>query len=172
MKKLVAYAKTTTVPFGSPGSVSQMHLIGEMFNLNYGTKFQHVAYRGVAPAMQDRSAAISRWSWATGLAKPLVTSGQFGAGGDRHQAKLERSRRADVYASRFSELRVNSWLSVGPQPGRHAEGGRRQDCSRCDQDRPLIRPQRAVCDYGWQAGGAHGLLEFTTMWPKTSTAAC
>jgi len=80
MKELVDYAKTTPVPFGSPGVGSQMHLIGEMFNLLYGTKFQHVAYRGVAPAMQDLIGGhIPMVMGEMGSAKPLVVSGQLRA---------------------------------------------------------------------------------------------
>ena len=99
MKELVEYAKTTPVPFGSPGVGSQMHLIGEMFNLNYGTKFQHVAYRGVAPAMQDLLGGhIPMVMGEMGSAKPLVSVGPVaGTGGDRHQTKLQRPRRADVH---------------------------------------------------------------------------
>ena len=122
MKELVEFAKTTPVPFGSPGVGSQMHLIGEMFNLNYGTKFQHVAYRGVAPAMQDLLGGhIPMVMGEMGSAKPLVTLGPVaGAGGDRHQAKLQRSRRADIHRSRFSEFRSQQLVRF-VRAGRHAE---------------------------------------------------
>ena len=80
MKALADYAKTTPVPFGSPGVGSQMHLIGEMFNLTYGTQFQHVAYRGVAPAMADLIGGhIPMAMGEMGSAKPFVTSGQLRA---------------------------------------------------------------------------------------------
>jgi len=80
MKDLVEYAKTKPVPFGSPGAGSQPHLIGEMFNLAYGTQFQHVAYRGVAPAMQDLLGGhIPMVMGEMGSAKPLVSSGRLRA---------------------------------------------------------------------------------------------
>jgi tripartite-type tricarboxylate transporter receptor subunit TctC len=80
MAELVAYAKQKPVPFGSPGTGSQPHLIGEMFNLAYGTQFQHVAYRGVAPAMQDLLGGhIPMVMGEMGSAKPLVASGRLRA---------------------------------------------------------------------------------------------
>src|SRR5579872_481819 len=80
MKELVDAAKTKPVAFGSPGAGSQPHLIGEMFNLLYGTQFQHVAYRGVAPAMQDLLGGhIPMVMGEMGSAKPLVSSGRLRA---------------------------------------------------------------------------------------------
>ena len=77
IEALIDYAKTTPVSFGSPGVGSQMHLLGELFNMNYGTQFQHVAYRGVAPAMQDLLGGhIPMAMGEMGSAKPLVASGQ------------------------------------------------------------------------------------------------
>jgi tripartite-type tricarboxylate transporter receptor subunit TctC len=80
MKDLVEYAKTKPLPFGSPGAGSQPHLIGEMFNLAYGTQFQHVAYRGVAPAMQDLLGGhIPMVIGEMGSSRPLIASGQLRA---------------------------------------------------------------------------------------------
>jgi tripartite-type tricarboxylate transporter receptor subunit TctC len=114
MKELVDYAKTTAMPFGSPGVGSQMHLIGEMFNLLYGTKFQHVAYRGVAPAMQDLIGGhIPMAIGEMGSAKPLVTSGQLRAlaiTGTRRNASVPD---VPTFAEAgYTGFDVSSWFSL------------------------------------------------------------
>jgi tripartite-type tricarboxylate transporter receptor subunit TctC len=114
MKELVDYAKTTAMPFGSPGVGSQMHLIGEMFNLLYGTKFQHVAYRGVAPAMQDLIGGhIPMAIGEMGSAKPQVTSGQLRAlavTGTRRNASVPD---VPTFAEAgYPGFDVSSWFSL------------------------------------------------------------
>ena len=80
MTELVEFAKTTTGAVRQSRCRFALHLIGEMFNLNYGTKFQHVTYCGVAPAMQDLLGGhIPMVIGEMGSAKPLVTSGQLRA---------------------------------------------------------------------------------------------
>ena len=100
------YAKSNPVLFGSPGAGSQMHLIGEMFNLLYGTRFRHVAYRGVAPAMQDLLGGhIPVVMGEMGSSKPFLASGQLrGLAVTGSQTKPERARRADLRRSRLSGL--------------------------------------------------------------------
>jgi tripartite-type tricarboxylate transporter receptor subunit TctC len=54
VKDLIAAAKTDKIKtYGSPGSGSPMHILGEMFNKTTGTKIQQVPYRGSAPAVTD-----------------------------------------------------------------------------------------------------------------------
>ena len=114
MKDLVEYAKTKPVPFGSPGAGSQPHLIGEMFNLAYGTQFQHVAYRGVAPAMQDLLGGhIPMVMGEMGSAKPLVTSGRL-----RALAVTGSKRNSSVpdvptfTEAGYPNFEVNSWFAL------------------------------------------------------------
>src|SRR5579884_392884 len=114
IKDLVEYAKTTSVPFGSPGAGSQMHLLGEMFNLNYGTRFQHVAYRGVAPAMQDLIGGhIPMVLGEMGSAKPFITSGQLRAlavtGMQRNPSVPDVPTFAEAGYPGFE---VNSWFGL------------------------------------------------------------
>ncbi len=114
MKDLVEYAKTKPVPFGSPGAGSQPHLIGEMFNLAYGTQFQHVAYRGVAPAMQDLLGGhIPMVMGEMGSAKPLVASGRL-----RALAVTGSKRNSSVpdvptfTEAGYPNFEVNSWFAL------------------------------------------------------------
>ena len=54
VRDLVAAAKADKIKtYGSPGSGSPMHILGEMFNKTAGTKIQQVPYRGSAPAVVD-----------------------------------------------------------------------------------------------------------------------
>jgi tripartite-type tricarboxylate transporter receptor subunit TctC len=54
VKGLVAAAKEGKIKtYGSPGSGSPMHILGEMFNKATGVKIQQVPYRGSAPAVTD-----------------------------------------------------------------------------------------------------------------------
>jgi len=168
MTELVAYAKTTTVPFGSPGVGSQMHLIGEMFNLNYGTKFQHVAYRGVAPAMQDLLGGhIPMVMGEMGSAKPLVVSGQLQA-----LAVTGTKRNAAVpdvptfSQAGFQNFEVNSWFALfvpaaTPKPIIEKIAA--------DVTKVVHTPEISarLADDGWEPGGGTP-AEFTTMWLRTA----
>jgi tripartite-type tricarboxylate transporter receptor subunit TctC len=54
VRDLIAAAKADKIKtYGSPGSGSPMHILGEMFNKAAGTKIQQVPYRGSAPAVTD-----------------------------------------------------------------------------------------------------------------------
>jgi tripartite-type tricarboxylate transporter receptor subunit TctC len=168
MKELVEYAKTTPMPFGSPGVGSQMHLIGEMFNLSYGTKFQHVAYRGVAPAMQDLLGGhIPMVMGEMGSAKPLVVSGQL-----RALAVTGTKRNAAVpdvptfSQAGFQNFEVNSWFALfvpvaTPKPI--------VDKIATDVTKIVRAPEISarLANDGWEPGGGTP-AEFTTMWLKTS----
>ena len=51
--ELVSAARQQDIPYASPGNGTLMHLVGQLLNLEYGTRFIHVPYRGSAPALQD-----------------------------------------------------------------------------------------------------------------------
>jgi tripartite-type tricarboxylate transporter receptor subunit TctC len=53
LKELIAYAKANPgkVTFGSPGNGTAVHLAGEAFADAAGIKFNHIPYRGLAPAV-------------------------------------------------------------------------------------------------------------------------
>jgi tripartite-type tricarboxylate transporter receptor subunit TctC len=54
VKDLIDAAKADKVKtYGSPGSGSPMHVLGEMFNRSAGTKLQQVPYRGTGPVVTD-----------------------------------------------------------------------------------------------------------------------
>ncbi|MES2974852.1 MAG: tripartite tricarboxylate transporter substrate binding protein [Pseudomonadota bacterium] len=53
LKELVAYAKGGKMAYGSFGSGSQPHLMGEMFKKLSNTDIVHVPYKGAGPAVTD-----------------------------------------------------------------------------------------------------------------------
>jgi tripartite-type tricarboxylate transporter receptor subunit TctC len=55
LKDLVALAKANPTKFnyGTAGAGTPLHLGGLLFNKQAGTNFQHIAYKGAAPAMTD-----------------------------------------------------------------------------------------------------------------------
>jgi tripartite-type tricarboxylate transporter receptor subunit TctC len=62
VKELVESAKAgKTASYGSPGSGSPMHILGEMFNKSAGIKIQQIPYRGSAPAVNDLLGGQIQW---------------------------------------------------------------------------------------------------------------
>lgn len=168
MKELVDHAETATVPFGSPGVGSQMHLMGELFNLTYGTKFEHVAYRGVAPAMQDLLGGhIPMVMGEMGSAKPYVTSGQLRAlavtGAHRNPSVPDVPTFTEAG---FPNFEVNSWFALfapkaTPQPIVDKIAA---DVTKVVRD-PELKARFA--QDGWEAGGGTP-EEFTALWMATA----
>lgn len=168
MTELVEYAKTTPVPFGSPGVGSQMHLIGEMLNLNYGTKFQHVAYRGVAPAMQDLLGGhIPMVMGEMGSAKPLVASGQLRAlavtGMKRNPAVPDVPTFTEAG---FQNFEVNSWFALFV-PAAVPKAIVKKIAADVTK---IVRSSEIgarLANDGWEPGGGTP-AEFTAMWQATA----
>ncbi len=79
MKDLVDNAKSgKTATYGSPGSGSPMHILGEMFNKSAGVKMQQIPYRGSAPAVNDLLGGQIQWMPTTlGPVRQHVTAGKM-----------------------------------------------------------------------------------------------
>lgn len=54
-----------TLQYGSPGSGSPMHVLGEMYSHASGIKLDHVPYRGVAPVITDVLGGHIPVTWMT-----------------------------------------------------------------------------------------------------------
>jgi len=50
---IIAKGKTGNLSFGSAGSGTPQHIIGEMFNVAAKTKIQHIPYKGSGPLLND-----------------------------------------------------------------------------------------------------------------------
>ena len=80
LAELIEHSKSEPVSYGSPGAGSLQHIFGEMINLQYGSRLEHVPYRGVAPAMQDVVGNhIPAAFGEIGSARSLIESGQLRA---------------------------------------------------------------------------------------------
>lgn len=79
MKELVAAVRAGRVTsYGSPGSGSPMHILGEMFNKSAGVKIQQIAYRGSGPAVQDMIGGHIPMMYTTlGPVAPHIASGKL-----------------------------------------------------------------------------------------------
>lgn len=53
IQDIVTKGKTGRISFGSAGSGSPQHIIGEMFNVAAKTKLQHIPYKGSGPLLND-----------------------------------------------------------------------------------------------------------------------
>ncbi len=77
---VIAYAKSNPGKFTSAnqGNGSTSHLTSELFQLMAGVKFQHVPYRGSAPALTDLvGGSVDIMFDNLGVSLPLVKSGQL-----------------------------------------------------------------------------------------------
>jgi tripartite-type tricarboxylate transporter receptor subunit TctC len=54
LSDLIAAARAgAEIPYASPGNGTLMHLVGQVFNAEYQTRFLHIPYKGSGPALQD-----------------------------------------------------------------------------------------------------------------------
>ena len=65
--------------YGSSGNGSLSHVGGELLNLKTGTQAMHVAYKGIAPAMNDLLGGQIDFMFDSGTAMPHITSGKLKA---------------------------------------------------------------------------------------------
>jgi tripartite-type tricarboxylate transporter receptor subunit TctC len=78
VKDLIDAAKAGKVAtYGSPGSGSPMHVLGEMFNRSAGIKLQQVPYRGTGPVVTDLIGGHLAFAYSTlGPMQQYVSSGK------------------------------------------------------------------------------------------------
>jgi tripartite-type tricarboxylate transporter receptor subunit TctC len=119
MKQLLAEAKAgKPYTYGSPGSGSPMHIVGEMLNKEAGTKITHVPYRGVAPVVNDALSGVVTVGWVT----PAAVLGHVQAGKLVPLAVAERQR-FKLYPNvptlaelGYKDVEVTAWMGLlGPK---------------------------------------------------------
>jgi tripartite-type tricarboxylate transporter receptor subunit TctC len=82
LRQFASWTKNSgkTLNFGSAGVGSGAHLAGELLNLLHGIQAQHVAYRGVMPALTDVMAnQLDYYFGGAMVIKPLADSGKLRA---------------------------------------------------------------------------------------------
>jgi tripartite-type tricarboxylate transporter receptor subunit TctC len=78
LKEAMEESKKSELAYGSPGSGSPMHVLGEMFNKATGANFRHVPYRGVAPVLTDVAGGHVPLTWMTyGPVEPYLADGKM-----------------------------------------------------------------------------------------------
>ena len=80
--EFIAYAKadSTNINMGSGGKGATGHVAGELFQMMAGVKFQHIPYRGEAPAMTDLIGGQVQLVFATtGSSLQYIKAGQMRA---------------------------------------------------------------------------------------------
>ena len=104
--------------YGTPGSGSPMHILGEMFNRAAGLAVPEVAYRGVAPVINDLLAG----SLPVGYVTPAAAAQHVRAGELVPLAVSERGRSpvmpdVPTFAEQgFADVVVGAWWGVfGPR---------------------------------------------------------
>ena len=125
VEELIAYAKArpNELSFGSSGIGSVFHLMGALFNQIAGVQINHVAYRGVEPAMQDTIGGhVAMTFIAVSNAAPASEAGQV-----KILAVLEPTRYPRLPDVRsMSEIlpafrKPSSWFGVFGPPGLPAD---------------------------------------------------
>jgi tripartite-type tricarboxylate transporter receptor subunit TctC len=82
LPEFIAYAKANPgrINMGSGGKGATGHVAGELFQMMAGVKFQHIPYRGEAPAMTDLIGGQVQLVFATtGSSLPYVKAGKLRA---------------------------------------------------------------------------------------------
>jgi tripartite-type tricarboxylate transporter receptor subunit TctC len=82
VKELIALAKSQPGKLnnGSGGTGGSVHLAGEMFQLQTGTKFTHVPYKGSGPAVVDLTGGLVQLMFSTAPpVVPLIKAGRIRA---------------------------------------------------------------------------------------------
>lgn len=119
IKELLVYAKAnpSKLTYGSAGVGASNHLSGELFAKRTGTEFNHIPYKGNAPAMTDViGGQISMMFDIVGSARNYITSGRV-----RALAVTSRERNPslpDVPSMReegIADYEVGGWFGLyGP----------------------------------------------------------
>ena len=118
MKALMAEAKAgKALTYGTPGSGSPMHIVGEMLNKSAGTHITHVPYRGVAPVVNDALGGHVAIGWVT----PAAVMGHLQAGklvalavADKQRTKLLPN--APTLVELGYVVEVSAWMGLlGPK---------------------------------------------------------
>ncbi|WP_342132750.1 Bug family tripartite tricarboxylate transporter substrate binding protein [Hydrogenophaga sp. OTU3427] len=116
---LVAGAKTRPLNYASQGSGSLGHLLGEMLKAETGGQFNHVPYKGSAPAMNDLlGGQVDLLFDGIGPGLPYVTTGKLKAlavGGTKRLPQLPEV--PTTAEAGLPSLNLALWLGVVVRAG-------------------------------------------------------
>lgn len=119
VQELIALARVSPgkVSVANPGAGSLAHLVAEMLQRRAGATFNHVAYRGSAPALQDTAAGhvdAAFSSYASG--KALVDAGKLRTIGVTGERRLRDFPAVPTFQELgYKDMSVDTWWGlVGP----------------------------------------------------------
>lgn len=111
----IAEAKTRpgAMFFGSAGSGSSLHLIGELFRKQAGIDIKHVPYRGAAPAMNDLIGGRIDVMFDTAtVSMPQLRGGTIRALGISTKERLSNLPDVPPIADTVAGFDVGSWFAL------------------------------------------------------------
>jgi tripartite-type tricarboxylate transporter receptor subunit TctC len=113
---LIAYAKAEPgkVTMGSSGSGTTTHIAGELFQLRTGTKFNHIPYKGMQPAVNDAlGGQIDTIFSPIGSVAPFIASNRLRAvaiSSPTRSAKMPDVPTFDELG--IKDFRVSNWYGL------------------------------------------------------------
>ena len=119
LQELIAYAKAQAgkVTYGSPGTGTSLHLIGEALQGATGIKLAHVPYRGMAPAMTDLlGGQISMTVDVLANALPHVKSGKLKALGVASKTRIPELPDIPAIVEMLPDFVFIEWFAIVAPP--------------------------------------------------------
>jgi tripartite-type tricarboxylate transporter receptor subunit TctC len=116
----VAYAKANSgkVTSATQGNGTTSHLTSEMFQMFAGVRFQHVPYRGSAPALQDLvSGNVDIMFDNLGVSLPLVKAGRLKLIAVATPKRMESLPDVPTIAETLPGFESAAWFGVVAPPG-------------------------------------------------------
>jgi tripartite-type tricarboxylate transporter receptor subunit TctC len=116
LSDLVGVAKTRTISYGSGGQGHPTHLWGELVASRLGLKFQHVPYKGTAPAVQAvASGEIEALIVGLAEAAPLIKAGRINAIASSGPGAKEAFPNLPLLKDSHKDLDLTAWFGIfGP----------------------------------------------------------
>ena len=155
--EFIAYAKADPgrINMGSGGKGATGHVAGELFQMMAGVKFQHIPYRGEAPAMTDLIGGQVQLVFATtGSSLQYVKSGKLRALAVTSSTRAKDLPDVPPLADVLPGYEASSWSGF-VVPKNTLGRDHRQAQPRAQRGRRRHRHPGAVCGSGRPAG--HGL---------------
>ncbi len=121
MREFVAWAKTETkgVSWGSSGTGTHAHLVGELLREATQLNMVHIAYKGGAPAMADLiGKQIPATVTALSSALPHLRTGRIRAIATTASARVAELPEVATFAEAgYPQLTATTWFSLSAPPG-------------------------------------------------------
>jgi tripartite-type tricarboxylate transporter receptor subunit TctC len=118
VSEAIAASKSREISYGTPGTGSPMHVLGEVMNRASGAKLRHVPYRGVLPAVNDVLGGHIPLTWVSlGVVAPYFASGKLVplAVGDRERSSLAPNV-PTLRELGFGDVEITGWYGLfGPR---------------------------------------------------------